>query len=180
MRIILLLLLGLGLAGPSLGDDKPASKPRPPLTKSVATWLQDGVTSGKLTEKEIVAKLGRPDRIEVHLAQAYPETEFIYEDLNRIDVDLKKGKVVRVGGSFSATGGDKKLNLEALGRVKKDMREADVRKALGVGPVRSGDTKDLGDGITRYTWKEEAVIRVSFQRGKYIGVFSNVPPDAQK
>jgi hypothetical protein len=141
-----------------------ASAPRP--SKEHNDWLVEG--RGKLTEADVLAKLGHPD--EICLAEppfVIPDVKKIWQDINRIEIDFKDGKVTRIAGRFSPVSPAADLNEEVLHRFKSGMTVAEVEKVFPLAPLEKLNREDKS---VRFVWHQERRLSATFDNGKVVGI----------
>jgi len=143
-----------------------APPPRPGLRKEHIDWLVEG--RGKLTEADVLAKLGLPD--EICLAEPpfiIPDVKKIWQDINRIEIDFKDGKVTRIAGRFSPVSPAADLNEEVLRGIKSGITVAQVEQALPLAPLEKLNREDKP---VRYVWHQERRLSATFDKGKVVGI----------
>jgi hypothetical protein len=170
MRLAVSLVAPVVLALSVQGQEpKPvAPSPRPGLRQEHFDWIEKG--RGKLTEADVLAKLGPPD--EICLAEPpfiIPDVKKTWQDINRIEIDFKDGKATRIVGRFSPVSPAADLNEEVLRRIKSGMTVAQVERALLLAPREKLNRQDKS---VRYVWHQERRLSATFDKGKVVGIES--------
>jgi hypothetical protein len=147
-----------------------APKPRPGLRSEHIEWITEG--KGKLTEAEVLSKLGSPDEIcLVEQPRVIPDGKKTWLDVNRIEVDFVDGKASRIAGRFSPVSPAADLNEEVLRKLKAGMTAQEVEKLVGSAPGEKVKHKDefLGIEADRHVWQKQRILSVVFEKGKVVG-----------
>ena len=169
----LVAIIVAALIGPSIHvqagtkqDGKSAK--RAALTDEIAKWVSDG--EGKLTEADVLAKLGNPDLIENPIdpdsrTNPIADIAMTWEDVCRIQIDFKGGKAKRISARFSPYLKSETATLEKFRKLKTGMEVFDVEQILSVDDDRSEPVK----GLDRREWGPKRVLKVFFKNGKVSG-----------
>jgi hypothetical protein len=144
------------------------SAKRAAVTEEISKWVSDG--DGKLTEAEVLAKLGNPDLIENPIdpdsrTNPIADIAMTWEDVCRIQIDFKGGKAKRISARFSPYLKSETATLANFCKLKTGMAVVDVEQILSVDDDRSEPVK----GVDRREWGPKRVLKVFFKNGKVSG-----------
>jgi hypothetical protein len=156
----------------SLANAQPAKKAsgvaRAALTAELQKWVND--SQGKLTEADVIAKLGDPDFVENPIdpdssVNPVADIAMVWQDISRIEVVFKDGKAKHITGRFSPHIKSENITLANFRKLKTGVDNFDVEQVLGMEDSRAEVTK----GTTRHEWAAKRILKINFKNGKATG-----------
>jgi hypothetical protein len=142
---------------------------RSALAEETEKWVGDG--RGKLTEDDVIAKLGLPDFVENPIdpdSASNPDADIlmVWQDVSRIEVVFKGDKAKQISAQFSPHLKPEKVTLANFRKLKAGASPSDVEELLG----KADSKAELAKGTTRCEWAAKRVLKVYFKGGKVTGV----------
>lgn len=156
--------------------DPKASDSTSVVTKENHKKIRD--KKGKWSEADVLALLGRPDRFSILPGGIL---EMVWEDVNRVRVEVVKGKAEYLWGEFSQKNPSKSISLENFRKLRTGMTPKELEGVMGAkfeeheGPeVAHGNLDAIPDltvaaGSTLYVWQTLKRLSVQFAEGKVSG-----------
>ena len=163
--------------------DSPAQPPAHRVDESASVVTRENVEQikagkGKLTEGDVLALLGRPNR---YMIQGQGILEMVWEDVNRVRVVFEDGKAKFFWADFSERRPSLRVSLEKFRKLRTTMTEDEVKSVLGldleryVGPRHVyGNLDPIHDlavpkGVTLGVWQDWRRLTVQFTDGTVTG-----------
>lgn len=147
---------------------KQAIAARPALSAELQKWVND--SQGKLTEDEVIAKLGIPDFVTNPIdpdsnTNPVADIAMVWQDVSLIEAVFKDGKAKQITGRFSPHLKSEKVTLLNFRKLKTGMDPFDVEQVLGMQDSKAELTK----GTMRYEWAVKRIFKINFKGGKATG-----------
>ena len=138
------------------GQDKQA-QPKPQRLEEWNRWV--GAGSGKLTQAEVITKLGPPQAFALPDSEDYPrkldtkaDLMMVWREETFIEVELKEGRAIRVEGRINAALPRRKVTLENIQKLRLGMEEKDLFAVLG-GPGAAQEPARRVSEIKNTVWR---------------------------
>lgn len=166
---VALVLTGSVLSFAPLQSAKPvADGSRPALTAELQQWVSEG--RNKLTEDEVIARLGPPDVVENPIdpdsnRNPIADIAMTWQDLSIIEIVFKDDRAKQISGRFSTHLKARKANLMNFRKLKTGASRFEIEQVLGVADAEV----ELAEGRTRHEWGAQRVLKVNFKDGKVTG-----------
>jgi hypothetical protein len=162
-----LLAAWASFAGGQLADQSDLPGARPGVA-SVRDWIAKG--EGKLTEADVLARLGPADRVEIPLdpnakARAPEEITMVWEEASWIGIIFWGPRARRVEGHFSAHVDTRTITLDHLRRLRPGMTRKAIEQMLGA----PSEDRDMLKEFRRCDWVKGVELAAHFRYGKLVG-----------
>jgi hypothetical protein len=157
LAVVVVGAVPLGLLDSTRAGDKPTpvKQRAAALAKADAEWVEKG--DGKLTEADLVARLGPADELKSP-GGAVADYAMVWRDRTMIRVKFEKDKVVEYSGSFSDRLPHKRVTPQSLKKLKQGMSESEVEEILSVREQREKDYHYWGDHRTLIVYVKDGKV----------------------